>query len=42
MLKFFSELKDHVERKVLARRVSSCPMAAHFLKKYKENSLNLL
>ena len=28
--------------KVLARRVSSCPMDTHFWKKYKETSLNLL
>ena len=27
--------------KVLARRVSSCPMDTHFRKKYKENSPNL-
>ena len=29
-------------RKVLARRVSSRPMDAHFWRKYRENSLNLL
>ena len=31
-----------VQSKVLARRVSSCPMDAHFWKKYKQNSLHLL
>ena len=34
--------KDLHDVKVLARRVSSRPMDAHFWKKYKENSLNLL
>ena len=32
----------HYATKVLARRVSSSPMDAHFWKKHKENSPNLL
>ena len=39
----FSSCSDEVSRysKVLARRVSSRPMGAHFWKKHKENSPNL-
>ena len=34
--------KVDIQAKVLSTRVSSYPMDAHFWKKHKENSLNLL